>query len=121
LQTTAFTITARGLLGLVEPYGPTVEYEELVFDLVPPAEHVSVLAVLHTGIRALLTHRQWWGSSAHDATRPRVEMLNIDRPIPLWCGLLSVAGDGCWDRINSAARIDHLELFAPFAAGIRGT
>jgi hypothetical protein len=111
MQTTVVTITARALLGLVESYGPSIEGEELVFDLEPPAEHVSVLAVLHTGIRALLTHRQWWGAADCSATRPRVSEVDPDRPIPPWCGLLCVSGDRQWDRIGPSARIDLPHLF----------
>jgi hypothetical protein len=54
--------TARELLERVREYGPGVEDGDLVFETEPP-ELDAALRVLHTGVRALLTGRRWWGST----------------------------------------------------------
>ena len=102
--------SARDLLSVVEPFGPAVEGTELVFRSDPPAESLAALGVLHTGVRAALTGRRWWGSSSDV---PRVVELNPSAPIPAGIALLSVEGDRRWDRIDPAARIDLPHLFAP--------
>jgi hypothetical protein len=102
--------TSRALLAGLQPFGPTVEVRELVLAADPPADLLSVLGVLHTGLRALLTGRQWWGASSG---RPRVVRLDPDGPIPAGITLLCVEGDPRWDRIDPAARLDHPKLFAP--------
>jgi hypothetical protein len=61
--------TATGLLALVEPFGPAAEGDALVFDLDPPADLEPALRVLHTGIRAALTGRRWYGWAT--PARPR--------------------------------------------------
>ena len=45
--------TAAGLFALVRPFAPAVEGEELVFAADLPADLEPVVAVLHTGLRAL--------------------------------------------------------------------
>ena len=52
------------LLALVQAFGPAVEDGELVFATDPPANMEPVLSILHTGVRALLSGRNWWGSTA---------------------------------------------------------
>lgn len=105
--------TARAVLAFGLPFGPAVEGQQLVFAADLPAGLEHVLSVLHTGVRALLTRRQWWGSSDITATLPQVGILIPDEPIPLWCALLCVAGDTMWDRIGSSVRDDDPELFVP--------
>jgi hypothetical protein len=107
--------TAAGLLARVGPFGPTVEGGALVFDLDPPDELLPLLAVLHTGIRAVLTGRTWYGSTVADGGRVWMGELDPSAPIPPRVGLLTVEGDRCWDRIHPAARIDLPELFAALA------
>src|SRR5438874_1041085 len=109
---TAAPMSALALLALVEPLSPSVEGEELVFAADLPPDIEPLLLVLHTGVRALLSGRKWWGSTDVTAIRPRVDVLNLDVPIPAWVGLLSVASDQRWDRIHPAARLAHPELFA---------
>jgi hypothetical protein len=75
----------------------------------PPAELLSVLGVLHTGLRALLTGREWLGACSD---RPRVVELDRDGPIPAGVTLLCVEGDPHWDRIDPASPLDHPRLFA---------
>lgn len=100
---TAALTTARDLLTAVQPFGPSIEAEELVFDRDPPADLLPALCALHTGLRAILTCREWWGSSDVGEKRPRVAILNPGEPIPEWCGLLCVANDSKWDRILAPA------------------
>lgn len=107
---TATPITVAGLLPLIEPFGPTVEDGALVFDRDPPTELRPHLRVLHTGLRAVLTGRRWFGcGSAAPCPKP----LDPAAPIPNGITLLTVEGDHRWDRIHPAARIDRPELFAP--------
>ena len=102
--------TARALLALVAAFGPAVEGEELVFAADPPAELAAALRVLHTGVRAALAGRAWWGSATDG--RPRVIELRPDSPVPPGIGLLCVEGDSRWDRVAPDARLDHPPLFA---------
>ena len=104
--------TATGLLALVEPFGPTVEGGALVCDLDPPADILPALRVLHTGVRAGLTGRRWYGCGGTRKTAaPRP--LDPSAPIPDGITLLCVEGDERWDRIHPAARLDLSRLFAP--------
>lgn len=109
--TTDTTLTARDLLARVAPFGPTVEGAELAFATELPPELVVALGVLHTGVRAALSGRAWWGSTADG--KPRVVELPTDQLVPSGIGLLCVQGDARWDRIAPAARIDFPHLFAP--------
>lgn len=103
--------TARELLALVAPFGPTVEGEELVFAAELPSDLEQVLGLLHTGVRAVLAGRAWWGATTEG--KPRVVELCADVPIPEDIGLLCVAGDRRWDRIAPDAWLDLPHLFAP--------
>jgi hypothetical protein len=102
------------LLALVRPFGPGVEGDALAFDRDPPVGWVGVLTVLHTGVRALLAGRRWYGCGSERATAaPRP--LDPSAPIPSGITLLCVEGDDRWDRIDPLARIDHPGLFDPVA------
>lgn len=103
--------TARSLLAALESFGVTVEGGELVLAADPPAELVGVLRVLHTGVRALLTGRTWYGCGSERATAAP-KPLNPAAPIPAGITLLCVEGDQRWDRIDPAARLDYPSLFA---------
>jgi|GEM_PF-2669833 len=107
---TAPARTARELLARVLDLAPSVEGGELVFATEVPTELLADLKVLHTGVRALLTGRAWWGSSTDAPVRVRV--LNPNEPIPDGIGLVCVEGDARWDRIPPAARCDCPHLFA---------
>ncbi|MBM3978692.1 MAG: hypothetical protein FJ304_00115 [Planctomycetes bacterium] len=102
--------TAAELLALVGECGPTVEDGALVFDRDPAADLVPALRVLHTGIRALLTGRRWYGC---DGDTGRVVELQYAARIPAGNTLLCVEGDARWDRIHPAAPLDLPSLFAP--------
>jgi hypothetical protein len=101
-------LTARGLLELTEPFGPAVEDGELVFDSDPPIELEALLPVLHTGVRALLSGRRWYGERSD---KPGLTVLNPARPIPGGITLLCVEEDGQWDRIHRNAWVDFPHLF----------
>jgi hypothetical protein len=120
VKSTTAMITAFALLALVKRFGPTIEGEELVFDTDLPEDLEDAMSILHTGVRALLTCKPWWGSAACDAKRPKVEVLDSDKPIPSWCGLVCVEGDAGWERIHPNAIKNHPELFAPVAAMAAG-
>ena len=107
--TTTLPTTARELLAQLDPFGPTVERGELAFATDPPPELERAVSVLHTGIRATLARRRWWGSMSE---KPRVIELNPAAPIPAGITLLTVEGDECWDRIAPDARLDLPHLFA---------
>src|SRR5688572_7538393 len=99
-------ITVAAVLARVEPFGPSVEGAALVFDSDPPADLEPALEILHTGLRALLTGREWFGSTCADGKRASVIELDPSAPIPPRIGLLCVEGETRWDRIHPAARID---------------
>jgi hypothetical protein len=101
--------TARDLLARLAPFGPAVEGEELTFAADLPAALDRALGVFHTGVRALLAGRRWYGC---DETTGRAPELSPDTPIPAGVILLCVEGDGRWDRIDPAARLDLPRLFA---------
>jgi hypothetical protein len=112
--------TARELLARVLDLAPSVEGGELVFATEVSTELLVDLKVLHTGVRALLTGRAWWGSSTDAPVRVRV--LNPNEPIPDGIGLLCVADDARWDRIVPAAGCDCPHLFAePVPRPARGS
>ena len=103
--------TARGLVATLAPFRPWVDRAALGFDLDLPQELESLLSVLHTGVRALLTGRKWFGCGSEQAmAAPRP--LNPDAPIPARITLLCAEGDAKWDRIDLAAWADIPELFA---------
>jgi hypothetical protein len=100
--------TASALLAALREYGPTVDGDELAFDCDPPAALVRVAAVLHTGVRALLTGRPWYGERSD---RPGLTALNPPAPIPTGITLLCVEGDQRWHRVRETARVDLPALF----------
>jgi hypothetical protein len=103
--------TAAALFAQLKSFGPTTKDGELVFTIDPPENLDSVLRILHTGVRALLTGRRWFGCGSERvmaAPRP----LNPAMPIPAGITLLCVEGDQCWDRIHPAAWNDYPHLFA---------
>jgi hypothetical protein len=108
--------TAADLLAAVRPFGPAAEGDELVFAIDPPPELIPRLAVLHTGVRALLTGRRWVatveGGKAGRFTRVSVPVLDPNAPLPAGVTLLCVEGDRKWDRLDPAARLDLPDLFA---------
>jgi hypothetical protein len=90
--TPATPVTAAGLLAAVVPCEPTVEDGTTAFALDPPAALDPRLRVLHTGVRAVLTGRPWYGCGSDRRTAaPRV--------------------------LDPAARLDHPALFAAGPAG----
>lgn len=104
--------TAAGLLALVAEFRPAVEGGALVFDLDPPADLLPLVRVLHTGIRAALTGRKWYGCGTERKTAaPRLLDLRARIPPDVW--LLAVEGDERWDRIRPDSRIDLPPLFNP--------
>lgn len=108
-------LTARDLLARLAPFGPAVEGGELVLASDPPADLLAVLRVLHTGVRAALSGRAWWGSTSDG--KPRVFELPTDAPVPVGVSLLCAAGDARWDRVPPAARLDLSHLFAVAVVG----
>ncbi len=53
--------TARDLLALVGSFGPTVVGTELAFATELPTRLEPFLLVLHTGVRAQLLGKMWYG------------------------------------------------------------
>jgi hypothetical protein len=116
MPTTHTPRTALELRAALKPYGPTVEDEVLDHDLDPPADLEPVLAVLHTGVRAVLSGRRWWatveGQKAGRFTRVQMIVLNPGEPIQAGTTLLCVEGDPGWDRIDPVDHLDLPDLFA---------
>jgi len=115
---TSAPATARTLLTRALPFGPAVEGEELVFATDPPDELIPTLAVLHTGIRAIIAGRRWWATTCIPPvgtdrfSRVGVAALDPSALLPSATALLCVEGDSRWDRIHPAARFDLPHLFA---------
>jgi hypothetical protein len=102
-MTTPYTTVA--LLAELERcgYSPRVEGHRLTFDPRPPDVFLPVIRLLHTGIRAILTRRTWLACST---TTGWAQMIDTNKPVPSWVGLLAVQKDTKWDRIRSAAKFD---------------
>jgi hypothetical protein len=109
-------LSARGLFDLVGPFRPAVEGDELVLAADVPADLEPVVGVLHTGLRAQLAGRRWYGC---DGSTGRVYELNPAAPIPSGITLLCVEGDKRWDRVSAGAKIDRPGLFADGKGGGR--
>jgi hypothetical protein len=119
-------MTASQLLSELRQCGcePGVDGFDLVFDSEPPAHLAPFLAVLHTGVRAILTGRRWFGI---DPTTGRscgpqracgsgplaFGALDPTKLLPRRCGLLCVEKDPCLDRIHYAAFLDSPAVFEP--------
>lgn len=90
-----------------------VQNGELLVDPEPPPEIDKNLQVLHSGVRALLTGKKWYGSTDATSKKPWVGELSPAKLIPEGVGLLCVAcdPDGQWDRIAPYYRIDNPQLF----------
>ncbi|MBP3956714.1 hypothetical protein J8F10_15685 [Gemmata sp. G18] len=111
MSTTTMTVcTARALLESLGPCAPALDGPDLALGRDPPDALEPLLRVLHTGVRAQLAGRTWYGCAGDTG---RVIELNPGQPIPDGITLLCVAGDDRWDRMSPAARIDAPELFAP--------
>jgi hypothetical protein len=107
---TALPRTAYTLLTTLTEAGarPRVECRELVCDLTSPESLDGRLAILHTGVRAILTCRPWFGC---DTDTGFAWELNPTVPLPARVGLLCVGGDSEWDRLKDADREAVSELF----------
>jgi hypothetical protein len=104
-------MTAVALLESLAPYRPTVEGDELVVELDPPAALLGRLETLHTGVRAVLSGRKWEGGAVSTGGRPVVVGLDPAKPIAPSVTLLRVEGDSSWDRFPASARSGTPELF----------
>ena len=89
----------------------------------PPAGLLAALAVLGTGVRAVLTGRRWWGfdprtgkacgpTPAEHRGLLAYGALDPGAKLPANVGFLSVEGDAVWDRIDERARAELPHLFA---------
>ncbi|MBN9517922.1 hypothetical protein J0H58_05270 [bacterium] len=117
-MTSTLALTASDVLASARAFGPAVEGSDLVFVAALPAEVARGGSVLHSGLRAVLSGRAWFGcGSSPRAAAPR--RLNPHAQIPHGVTLLAVAGDERWDRIDPAARAAMPELFAT-PAGVGG-
>ena len=89
---TALPKTVTFLLNALTEAGarPRVEGQDLVCDKPPPSPLDLRLAVLHTGVRAVLTRRPWYGC---DCDSGFAWELNPAAPVPAQVGLLCVGGD----------------------------
>ena len=90
----------------------------------PADDLIDALAVLHTGVRAVITGRRWFGIDCKTGRpcgpQPKAcdgllgfGALDPGRKLPHNVGLLSVEGDPIWDRVAPLARLDLPHLFAP--------
>lgn len=103
--------TAARLLAAVRPFGPGINGANLTFTSAPPPALVELLAVLHTGVRAALADRPWYGCGSTKDTAAPARVLPAAL-IPPGVTLLCVEGDARWHRIPPAARAEFPALFA---------
>ena len=103
-------MTAVDLLAAIASFDPSPDGEGLAYDEGLPEDLERLVAVLHTGVRAIMTGREWWGSTVSATVSgqnglkrlPRVVQLDPSKCLPHDIQLLSVEGDSRWDRINLA-------------------
>jgi hypothetical protein len=105
-------LSAVGVLSLLSAAGvvATVEGVELALPPETPDDLLDWLAVIHTGVRAVLRGCRWIGSDPRPG-RTRVVELDPAKPIPLGVTLLCVEADPGWDRIHHLAVRDFPDLF----------
>ena len=121
IETVPRTLSAVQLVGLLQPYGPSVESAELVFASDPPDDLWQMAAILQTGLRAVLTNRRWFGIDADGHTcgpypsRGHGPLtfgaLDTAKPVPRTACLLTVEGEPGWDRVRPASLINYHRLF----------
>lgn len=88
----------------------TIEGEDLVVTD-SPTEVLARLSVLHTGVRAMVSGRRWFGYPPKTGV---VAELNPALPIPAGVSVLCVEGDRRgWDRLPGSAVADYPTLFGP--------
>jgi putative DNA primase/helicase len=103
------TTVADLLVALERANGwPIATPGKLTFPVPPPRELLPLIRVLHSGVRAILTRRPWFGLSGETGWADR---LNPETPIPLWVEYLAAQGDTGWDRIRPASRTELPYLF----------
>lgn len=102
--------TAEGVTAFLQRgrQTPQVHDQSLVL---PP--HVSIeilrsLKVLHTGVRAILSNRPWYGCSC---TTGWITTLSPEHLIPGWVGLVCVAGDKSWHRLPELNRSERARFW----------
>lgn len=89
----------------------------------PPDRLLDALAVLHTGVRAVLTGKRWFGIDPETGKpcgpRPKdgagllaFGALDPSSKLPHNVGFLCCEGDAVWDRISRTSRIELPYLFA---------
>lgn len=110
MSTTKAPRTARDLCAVLHAYGVMLEGNDLTFVTPLPFELEDAVQVLHTGVRAVLLGRAWWGTATEKA---RVVELIPAEPVPDDIALLAVASDERWDRVRPDAVLDFPHLFAP--------
>lgn len=108
-------VTAASLLRQLEPYGPVVEGESLIFTIDdPPDELFDRAVVLATGIRAILTGKRWYCNDKNGRGVGPLEFgaLRTDEPIPTSVVRLIVEGDvKTWHRVHKHWKKQFPELF----------
>ena len=120
-------MTAAQLLAALTRAGcrPTIDGPDVVFVADPPGELARPLAVLLTGVRALLMGKRWHGIDPrtghacgpypHAGRGPLAfGALDPTAKLPRTVGLLCVEANGEeWDRLTPVAANEFPELFDP--------
>ena len=104
-------MTAAELLAALQEAGcePTADEGELVLSADPPYALAAEVELLHTGVRAILAGKCWYGC---DTATGRTIVLDPADLIPNNVGLLAVEGGAeLWDRIHPLARFDFPDSF----------
>ena len=119
--TTTRTLSAVQVFDLLRLYDPTVEGAELIFASDPPDDLWQMAAILHTGLRAVLMNRRWFGidTDGHSCgpypSRGNGPLafgaLDTAKPIPQQVRLVTVEGERGWDRVRPASYMNFPQLF----------
>lgn len=78
-----------------------------------PVDLHPKLAILHTGIRAILTRSAWYGfRSAHASWKDgKDNPLDTKKLIPIGIDRLCITGGKCWNAISDQQMNDNAELW----------
>lgn len=113
-------MTVRRLIADLAAIGVRVVVDEMGLEWIadaddPPDQLLDALAVLHTGVRAVLSGRRWFGFDATTGRpcgpRPKdgagllaFGALDPNAKLPPNVSFLCCEGDTGWDRIDADAR-----------------
>jgi hypothetical protein len=82
----------------------TIEGDELVLSAPPPPGLAGYLSLLHTGIRAIIRGRKWYGIDQNGRGCSDDGTIDPREKIPSSVYLLSVGSESSWHHIDNRLR-----------------